>query len=717
MPLQVGDKLGRYDILAPLGAGGMGEVYKAKDSRLSRMVAIKVLKSRFSSRFEQEARAIAAFSHAHICTLYDVGPDYLVMEYIEGRRLQGKYQPEEALRLAIQMAEALEEAHRKGIVHLDLKPANIMVTAGGSIKLLDFGLARLTRPTDTDLTQSMEATAGTVGYMSPEQARGEPVDGRSDIFSFGAVLYEMLAGRPAFEGDSVAAVLSALLTKRPAPMQASPALERIVIQCLDKDPALRFQNMPEVRTALQEFTAAPAARHPSIAVLAFADMSAAQDNEYFSDGLTEEIINALAHVQGLKVIARTSAFAFKGKNEDIRHIAGVLGVGHVLEGSVRRSGNRIRVTAQLISSSDGSHLWSERYDREMADVFAMQDEIASAIAEALELKLTPQPAASRHTPLIPAYEAYMLGLYQSFKTTPESIARAAQTLQEAAQLDPAYALPHSAQGLLHLMTAAWGLRPAHEAMPLIRAAALRALHLDPHLSDAHALLGLVAAMYDYDWLESERRFGLAFGAARVSDFARIVYANYYLLPLGRTGEAVEQMERVLESDPLNVLYRSLLGVCLHGARARERAGLELAKALDIEGNHWTIYAVSSWNYAGAGMLDEARTAAENAYRLAPWQSQAIGVLAGLLSRTEDAERAEQLLWQLRELPAHRIPLGMTMYHLLRSEPDAAIEWMEKAIEQRDVWAARFPRLMITDILRSHSRWPVLMQAMNLPEST
>jgi serine/threonine-protein kinase len=233
--LQVGDKLGRYDIVAPLGAGG--EVYKAKDSRLSRMVAIKVLNSRFSSRFEQEARAIAAFSHAHICSLYDVGPDYLVMEYIEGRRLQGKYQPEEALRLAIQMAEALEEAHCKGIVHLDLKPANIMVTATGSIKLLDFGLARLTRPTDTDFTQSMEATAGTVGYMSPEQARGEPVDGRSDIFSFGAVLYEMLAGRPAFEGDSAAVALSALLTKRPAPIQAPPVLERVVMRCLNKDPA------------------------------------------------------------------------------------------------------------------------------------------------------------------------------------------------------------------------------------------------------------------------------------------------------------------------------------------------------------------------------------------------------------------------------------------------------------------------------------------------
>jgi len=721
MTLQVGDKLGPYDILAPLGAGGMGEVYKAMDTRLDRLVAIKILGTKFSNRFEGEARAIAALSHPHICTLYDIGPDYLVMEYIDGQRLGGKYPAEEAVRLALQIADALEEAHRKGIIHRDLKPANILVTAGGSVKLLDFGIAKLTGTHD-DITQSMELTiAGTVGYMAPEQARGEPVDARSDIFSFGAVLYDMLTGRRAFTGESTSAVLSAVLTARPAPLQASPALEFIVLKCLEKDPAQRFQSVMEVRAALQAFSAGlfvPQVLHQaSIAVLAFADMSPARDNEYFSDGLAEEIINALTQVRGLKVIARTSAFVFKGKNEDIRQIGSILGVGHILEGSVRRAGNRIRVTAQLIDSSDGSHIWSERYDREMADVFAMQDEIAAAITGALKLKLAPQQGVARYTPKVEAYEKYMLGVYQGLKTTPESMARAVQTFQEAAALDTGYALPYSTQGLLVFMAAAWGMRPAHEAMPTVRAAALKALERDPNLCDAHGLLGIVAGMYDYDWPEAERRFDLALQAPQVSGFARIFHAQYYLVPMGRTREAVAEMEAALESDPLNILFRSLQGVSLHAHGDFERSQAEMSKALEIEGNHWTVHLIASWNYAAEGRLDEARASAEAAYSLAPWASQVVGILAGLVSVTSDRERAQDLFQKLRALPAHAIPSAMTMYHLARSESDDAIEWMEKAIELRDPWAPRLPRVGLTKILRSNPRWPVLMRMMNLPDST
>ncbi len=721
MLLSPGTRLGPYEILTPLGGGGMGQVYKATDTRLDRPVAIKVPEDRFSSRFEYEARAIAALSHAHICTLYDVGPDYLVMEFIDGRRLQAKYPPDEAVRLAVQITEALEEAHRKNIIHLDLKPANIMVTASGSVKVLDFGLARLMRPACSEITQTLErVAAGTIGYMSPEQARGEPVDGSSDIFSFGAVLYEMLTGRRPFEGETAPMVLSALLTKPPAQMYTEPALERIVLRCLEKDPALRFSSMREVRLALLGTCDAPlpafrAEDRPSIAVLAFADMTPARDNEYFSDGLAEEIINTLAHIDGLKVIARTSAFAFKGRNEDVRQIAAVLGVTHVLEGGVRRAGSRIRVTAQLILSRDGSHVWGDRYDREVADVFTVQDEIAGAIAGALKLKLT--PATAHHTPSIAAYEAYMLGTYHGVRTTPESMMRAHEMLRKAAELDPAYAPPHSAQGLLHFIAAAWGLRPAGEAMGLVRAAAERALDLDPHLSEAHGLLGVAAGMYDYKWAEARRHFELALASHPVSGFTRAFYSQYHLLPLGRHREAIEQMERVLESDPLHILFLSLLGFSLHAAGETKRCRAELNKALEIEGNHWTIHMISTWNELAEGNLEQARACAEKAWSLAPWASQVVGALAALVSLQREQKRSEELIDQLRALPAHRLPAGMTMYHMIRSDASSAMVWFEKAAEQRDMWAVRFPHIRFSQFLRSHPRWPALMSRMNLPETT
>ena len=319
MPLSVGDKLGPYEILAPVGAGGMGEVYKARDTRLNRTVAIKRLMGQHTARFKQEALAIASLNHPNICTLHDIGPDYLVMEYVEGEELRGPLPIEDALRLAMQIAEALGAAHSKGILHRDLKPGNVLVNGSGA-KLLDFGLAKLMVNAGTEYTQTIDGTVlGTAGYMSPEQAQGRTLDARSDIFSFGALLYEMLSGKRAFAGDSMLDTLNAVVREEPAPLQSAAA--DIVTRCMAKQPAQRFQSMAEVRAALQQVTVKPVEKHPSIAVLPFANMSRDSDDEYFSDGLAEEIINLLANIPGLKVIARTSAFAFKGKNEDIRKIA------------------------------------------------------------------------------------------------------------------------------------------------------------------------------------------------------------------------------------------------------------------------------------------------------------------------------------------------------------------------------------------------------------
>jgi eukaryotic-like serine/threonine-protein kinase len=717
MALSPGTRLGPYEIVALIGAGGMGEVYRATDTRLGRVVAVKVLHGAHNERFEREARAIAALNHPHICALYDVGPNYLVMEYVDGAPLRGPLPIEEALRLALQMAAALDAAHGKGITHRDLKPGNILVNKEG-VKLLDFGLAKMApTPGEGDPTVTLAGTVlGTAAYMSPEQAEGRPSDARSDVFSFGLVLYETLTGRRAFEGENAISTMGAILHKEPRPLQAPPALERIVMRCLEKRPAQRFQTMAELKDALdaaRQGVVRPQSQ-ASIAVLPFANMSRDEDNEYFSDGLAEEIINLLTRISGLKVIARTSAFAFKGKLEDIRRIAEALGVATVLEGSVRKAGNRLRVTAQLISAADGSHLWSERYDREMTDVFAMQDEIAAAIAGALRLKLSPQPVTRmRHTPSAPAHEAYLKGAYYLSKNTPDALARAKEYFEQAIALDPEYPAPHAALGIIYIFHWMLGLLPAHEAMPRIRATEQKALDLDPSLPEAHSTLGIVAAAFDYDWKEAERRFRLAMAAVPVSDVVRWHYAWFHLLPLGCVREAVEQMERALEQDPLNVAYRSQLAFVLFVAGMTERGIVEARKALEIDEHHWPTYFTMGSAYAAAGRIPEALTALEKAYQLAPWHPGVMGTLAGTLVRAGKSQRAEGLVQRLREAPA----MAMVACYLLCSEVDAAADSFEKAIEQRHPMLLPLLRHPLAEPLRASPRWPGLMKMMNLPETT
>ena len=548
-----GTALGPYELIGRLGAGGMGEVWKARDTRVDRLVAIKRLNAEHAERFKREARAIAALNHPHICQLYDVGPDYLVMEYIDGPILTGPMPVPDAQRLASQIAEALAAAHRKGIVHRDLKPANIMVSESGA-KLLDFGLALIDGPASVDATMSIAlsrpgAVVGTVAYMSPEQAQGHTVDVRSDVFSFGAVLYEMLSGRRAFGRDTLIASLSAVVNDVPAPLDAPATLERIVSRCLAKHPRDRFQSMTEVLSALEQTLNRSSSQHPSIAVLPFANMSRDPDDEYFSDGLAEEIINLLAKVPNLKVTARTSSFAFRGKEQDIRQIGDALGVRTILEGSVRRAGSRIRVTAQLINTEDGYHLWSERYDRELTDVFAIQDDIAEAIAGALKTTLVARPA--KHTPSVPAYEA-LLKARQLLRTyVPEAHARALEYCQQAIALDPQYAAAYALLAFVNLHSTTHIGRRMTAVAPEIRRAAARALELDPLETQPHFLLGAVAFAHDYNWSEAEREFEIALGSPSAPAEAHWSRACF-LSTFARFEESTAEMRRAVElrsADP------------------------------------------------------------------------------------------------------------------------------------------------------------------------
>ncbi len=699
-------------LLAPIGAGGMGEVWKARDTRLDRIVAVKRLKGQHSARFEQEARAIAALNHPHICQIFDIGPDYLVLEYIEGQPLRGPQTVEEAARLAGQIAEALDAAHRKGVVHRDLKPANIMVTSEGSVKLLDFGLAK--QIANSDETATLEGTVlGTAAYMAPEQAEGKPLDARSDVFSFGAVPYELLSGRRAFRGENSISTMAAILHKEPAPLDAPAALQQMVKKCLAKPPGQRYQTMAEVRIALEQISAKAVDEKPSIAVLPFANMSADKENEYFSDGLAEEILNALAKIPGLKVIARTSSFAFRGKEQDITKIAETLRVRTILEGSVRRAGSRVRVTAQLIDASDAAHLWSERYDRELADVFAVQDEIAQAIASALHVKLSGTPAAAQqYKPSLPAYEAFLKARYYIANFPSDLLPRIKECFELTIALDPKFALAHSDYRNYFLILLLLGALPPKQGLPMIRSLARKALELDPSLPDGHAMLGVVAAL-EFDWNEAEKFFRLAMARGPVPPFVRAHYAMAFLLSTGLLTEALQQIDLGLQEDPLNSSLRLFRATSLAAAGRDDEAIQLLHELLGINPAAGASCAVQ---HLVRGQLDQALVLMEKAYAIAPLIPSNIALLAGLLMRTGDTRRAEELLQKLQPGDAYGAPRGLAVYHWVLREFDAAADWFDKAIDQPDPLVPSMLQQWYGRELRSTPPWAGLMRKLNLSEA-
>jgi serine/threonine-protein kinase len=716
----------------------MGVVYKARDTRLGRPVALKVMRAEWMDdaerqrRLVREAQAASALNHPNILTIYEIDTEgavtYIAMEYIAGGTLAdllaaGPLPADRALRLTAQVADALAAAHAAGIVHRDLKPSNIMLAAEDRVKVVDFGIAKLagaavpTGEMGTALTAS-GAIVGSAPYMSPEQAAGRTVDERSDLFSLGTVLYEMLAGHRPFGGADGADTLAAILRDTPPPIPgASPEVARLVERCLAKDVAGRFRSATELKTAI-EACLAPGARREgaSVAVLPFTNMSGAREDDYLCEGLAEEIINALTRIPGLRVIARTSSFVAGRLGLDVREAGARLGVESILEGSVRRAGSRVRVTAQLVSTRDGSHLWSERYDRELTDLLVLEDDVAGAITERLRGGLG-RTGGERPRPVVDAeaHAAFLEGRHHFAKGTPEGMAKAKGCYERAIEREPGFAIAYDSMAELHWFLGMWGNVLPRGAFSSSTWYALRALELDDTLAETHALLGMLRKELDYNWPEVDRELRRAFELNREAPLVKLRYAISGLMPHGRVAEAMTEIEGFVRVDPLSILARWWLAVMALLARRLDRLKEEaehmIALAPDHFLGHWALGMQRDTIGAGA----EAVAALERAHELSGGAPFTLGFLALAYGRAGRPDEARALLARAAEAAkaGYVPPSTFAFGHIGLGDWSAAFEWLDRAIEGRDPLVMPIKTYPFLDPVRGDARYRALLHKMNL----
>ena len=769
MTLTAGARLGPYEIVAPLGAGGMGEVYRARDPRLGREVAVKVLPESVAShpdrlaRFEREARTVAALNHPNIVVLHSIehadAVRFLTMELVEGQNLGALVTPgglplAHVLALAIPLADALAVAHERGVVHRDLKPANVMVTRDGRVKVLDFGLAKRADEVTLEATQAATLAApistagqlvGTVPYMSPEQLRGGDVDSRTDLFSFGILLHELLTGKRPFAGATQADVASAILRDVPPPVRTAradlpPDLDRIVARCLEKDPERRFQTAKDVRNELELVrrtlesgassapVVAPGAppagdASPSIAVLPFANRSRDEDDAYFAEGLADELHNVLAKIRGLRVAARSSSAQFKGATHDIAAVGQKLRVATLLEGSVRKSGNRVRIAVQLVKVADGFQLWSETYDRTLDDIFAVQDDIAQSVVKELRAALlgeTPDSKASGEVRAEVAVAAagrgedaeahglFLQGRYFVQRMSAADYERGIELLRRAVALEPRHARAWSMLSWAESTRAISTSGGLDVSIRRAREAAEHALAAAPDLAEAHLAMSSIEIWYDFDWKKAtasaERALELA------PDDPEAMRGMSILLHLsGRFADAETLCRRSLERDPLSVGTYSMLARALAAAGRFSEADEAFARALEISPDATSLRSLRGIVMAQAGRFDDALVEAER--EKAEWAHWfGLAMVHGLAGHREESVRARERLMKFSEGAAYQVAVA----HAVVGERDEAFEWLERALAEHDSGILFMRAHPFLASLHDDPRWGALVARIGYP---
>ncbi len=756
MPLSAGDRLGPYEILTPLGAGGMGEVFRARDSRLDREVAIKVLPEALArdperlARFEREAKTLASLNHPNIAQIYGLevseGTRALVMELIPGTPVPFSVPVQTALNYARQIAAALEAAHSSGIVHRDLKPENILVTRGGVIKVLDFGLAAVIRPQkergeeDQTVTGSLTqigTVMGTPAYMSPEQARGKVVDQRSDVWSFGVLLFAMLTGRSLFAGETASDTIAAVLTRDPdlsaLPRDVPRAIRDLLARCLQRDVERRLSDIGEARRILEHpgnasparaqrlliwlaaaaivgliaiavlvferrspSAATPAATQSlvqSIAVLPFVNQSGNAEDEYFSDGMTDELASALIKVPRLRVAARSSSFTFKGKSVDAREVGQKLHVASVLEGTVRRAGAKLRVTAELVNAGDGLVQWSERYERDSKNVFQVQDEITTAIVSALRLKLSPGSRAAARPENPEAHDLYLRGRFFLMKQDEADLRKSLDYFQRALAKDPGYVSAYNG------ISFAWSWLadiyvPPNEAYPKAKAAALKAIELDSTDADAQTMLATVEFYYEWKWDAGEARFRRALELNPESADTNLFY-GLALCARKHTDQGLAMLDRTISLDPLAPIPSWSREWCLCTARRFDDVVEQHKRTAELDPDFFYIGAPLAMAYGEKGMLAQSLAEYEHARRVT---GRPVFGMALTLVRMGRVDEARKLLRGFLDEARSRYvaPEIVASVYAALGEKDQAFAWLDKAYE-------------------AHSSGPLANNVLNLPD--